>query len=968
MSVLGILPSLQAAPPVSAAVGDPPTAVATADPVTMFCPQEVRFDGGGSFHGDPGRRITAYAWDLHYDGSFAEEASEPTAAAAYGEVGSFTAALRVTDDGVPASTDLATVAVDVVNRAPVAAAGGPYTVVIGQPLTLSAAGSSDPDAPCGDAVATFAWDLDGDGQYHDAAGALAKLGWEQVRTRVCGGTCTAGMRRSVGLRVTDRFGLSSTAAATVAIAAGSAKVTLTWPNGGEFLGTGRAHTIRWIADTGVTGVRLSLSSDGKTWRVIVPEAPASRGTASWTPSPSTYKVTGRQWRIKVEGLRAGVVTATDVADAPFAVGPLDVTAAEKGVEIEGGSVLRVTWAKALTAATVSYTRFSYSLDNGVTWQSVRIGGNPGYYSWKVPVPHDRAEGCRVRVELYGSADQLLGRDAGQGTFTILGGVDLASPEGGDTVYGGTSRTVRWLTRSSAPVSSVRLGLSVDGGATWTDLATIPGNPGGWNWNVPPLSAAVSACRIEVTLLDAGGRALAADRGESFFAILPKGDAYATGPPAVPAVPAASAGPGYEVTWGASATPGATYELQEATDPGFASGLRTAYAGGLLVAQITGRANGSTYYYRVRALRPGWNPSAWVAGGNGCQVSWDAAAPGPVTGFSATVVVGRVDLVWVNPADGDFAGVRVLRRTDRAPAGPADGVLVYEGRGTAAIDVGLGPGSYHYAVFAHDAAMNFSTGATATAHLAAVTACEGCHNGDGDGDGIWTGVGYDPDGAGPLPAAPNVMGDGVDASGVGGTPKPYDDGDWGYNVNGHGANGSAPATPDDSSGSPALTGNAACTDCHNVDNPPGTHRDGVLNSVKSKLNANVNTAHLNVAYLGAASPDWAVQVTFDNRCSLQCHPSSMRHRHTRDADPAVGAVRFGDKGSGPGDGELIALPIDSALSTNAATTAPDFAPCIACHDPHGTSIVEADRQTNLMLRDNFIEPGNLCSLYCHRTYP
>ncbi|HEY5999092.1 MAG TPA: PKD domain-containing protein [bacterium] len=912
----GILCALLPAGPALAAAGDPPTAVATADPVTMYCPQEVRFDGTGSFHGDPGRRIAAYAWDFHYDGSFTEEASGPTAAATYGELGSFTAALRVTDDGDPAASGLATVAVEVVNRAPVAAAGDPYTVAIGKPLSLSAAGSSDPDAPCGDAIAEYAWDLDDDGKYGDVSGALVKLGWEQVRTRICGGACTAGTQHTVGLRVKDRSGLSTTAAATVAIAAGTAKVTLTWPNGGEFLGTGRAQTIRWVAGTGVASVRVSLRPDGGSWRVVVPGTPASRGMASWTPSPSTYKVTARNWRIKVEGLRNdGAVVAMDVSDAPFAIGPLDLTAAEKGVEVVGGSTLHVTWTRALTAAPVAYTRFSYSLDDGASWQAKRIGGNPGSYDWRVPAAHDRTDGCRARVELYGGADQLLGRDSGQGTFSILGGVDLTSPEGGDTVYGGTTRTVRWVTRAGITASSVRLRLSLDSGATWTDLATVPGNPGTWIWGVPALAVAAPSCRLEVALLDAVGGTLAADPGEGLFSILVKGDAYATAPPAAPTVPAASSGPDYQVTWGASSTPEATYELQEATNPGFTAGLRAVYAGGLLAAQIAGRANGSTYYYRVRALRAGWNPSPWVAGGNGCQASWDATAPGPVTGFAAAGVSGRVNLSWVNPGDADFAGVRVLRRTDRAPAGPDDGALVYQGQGTAAADVGLGPGTYHYAAFAHDAALNFSPGATATADVAAASACEGCHNGDGDGDGVWTGVGYDPDGAGPLPAAPNVMGDGVSPGGVGTNPKPYDDGTYGYNVNGHGTNGTAPHAPADSIGFAIISPDATCTACHDISLPAGTHLDGVLNSVETKQHINGNTAHLNASWIGISAPDWSVQLTLDNRCAYQCHTPANRHRHNKDALPAPGVTRFGAHGSVM-DGQGIPYPIDVHLSTNA----------------------------------------------------
>lgn len=61
------------------------------------------------------------------------------------------------------------------NSAPIAMAGGPYIGYEGQPVALSAAGSYDAE----DSVLSYAWDLDGDGQFIDAYGRDISTTFEQ---------------------------------------------------------------------------------------------------------------------------------------------------------------------------------------------------------------------------------------------------------------------------------------------------------------------------------------------------------------------------------------------------------------------------------------------------------------------------------------------------------------------------------------------------------------------------------------------------------------------------------------------------------------------------------------------------------------------------------------------------------------------------------------------------------------------
>jgi len=95
-------------------------------------------------------------------------------------------------------------AFEVQNPVPTANAGGPYNVAEGSSVTLDGSGSSDPEQAAN--TLTYEWDFDGDTQYDDATGinpsfSAALLDGPTVRT--------------VGLRVTNTSGESSTATASV---------------------------------------------------------------------------------------------------------------------------------------------------------------------------------------------------------------------------------------------------------------------------------------------------------------------------------------------------------------------------------------------------------------------------------------------------------------------------------------------------------------------------------------------------------------------------------------------------------------------------------------------------------------------------------------------------------------------------------------------------------------------------------
>ncbi|HEU0236604.1 MAG TPA: PKD domain-containing protein, partial [Candidatus Limnocylindrales bacterium] len=119
----------------------------------------------------------------------------------------------------------------VTSTAPVAEAGGPYTVTEGESVLVDASGSSDPD---GDSL-TYAWDLDDDGAFDDATGATATFA-----------ALEGPAAHTVHVRVTDSTNLAATDSATVSV--------LNAPPSGTFDATstifeGDSATLAWTAAT-----------------------------------------------------------------------------------------------------------------------------------------------------------------------------------------------------------------------------------------------------------------------------------------------------------------------------------------------------------------------------------------------------------------------------------------------------------------------------------------------------------------------------------------------------------------------------------------------------------------------------------------------------------------------------------------------------------------------------------------------
>ena len=188
---------VQNAAPV-AAIAQDPAAATTGEPITL---SSASTDADGD--------VLACAWDLDGDGTFERPGCSVTRTIA--KAGTFNVGLRVSD-GV--ATDTVTRAVTVANRPPVARITvDPETPLTGEEISLDGRGSGDPDG----SIVAGGWDLDGDGEFDDAAGPIASA------------TFDAAGPHTVALRVVDDNGATAVATAVITVGQGAVAVAAARP-------------------------------------------------------------------------------------------------------------------------------------------------------------------------------------------------------------------------------------------------------------------------------------------------------------------------------------------------------------------------------------------------------------------------------------------------------------------------------------------------------------------------------------------------------------------------------------------------------------------------------------------------------------------------------------------------------------------------------------------------------------------
>jgi PKD repeat protein len=191
-----------------------PIASFTVSPNPSACGQPVAFNANGSSPSRPTRPIVSYRWT--FGDNQTSTTATPSASHPYSAFGSYTATLVVVDNaGFNSTPATRTINVSDGNQAPVSNPGGPYTVALGNSITLNGSSSFDPNVNCGDSIVSYAWTIDGTIHLSGPSPTLSTA----INPLTIGS-------HPISLIVTDTFGLTSTATTTVNVTQNRPVLTL----------------------------------------------------------------------------------------------------------------------------------------------------------------------------------------------------------------------------------------------------------------------------------------------------------------------------------------------------------------------------------------------------------------------------------------------------------------------------------------------------------------------------------------------------------------------------------------------------------------------------------------------------------------------------------------------------------------------------------------------------------------------
>lgn len=311
-------------------------------------------------------------------------------------------------------------------------------------------------------------------------------------------------------------------------------ITVTLPNGGEEWLAGSSQYIKWDTKLGIIPAgaltktskdvvskksslnrlgKTSASSDGvlsspnsiesvenvridysvnagANWNTIIASTP-NTGIFFWNSLPNENSA---QCLIRVSDATDGV--PFDYNDESFSIyaslpEEIEVLAPNGGETWAAGTSQEVKW----TSKDVSFVKIEYTIDNGVSWNSI-VESTPsdGFYTWE-QLPTGAATNCRIKIS---EATTGTPSDMSDNLFSISPepSINLISPNGGETLQSGSSINLTW---NSINIANIKIEYTLNGGAEWVLIADNVESTGTYTWeNIPD----VNSSQVKIKISDA----------------------------------------------------------------------------------------------------------------------------------------------------------------------------------------------------------------------------------------------------------------------------------------------------------------------------------------------------------------------------------------------------------------------------------------------------------------------------------
>ena len=278
-------------------------------------------------------------------------------------------------------------------------------------------------------------------------------------------------------------------------------VSLIAPNAGANLFTASPYLIQWTAsdNVGVASIDVSFSSNGGGSYSPVTGCTGLPGTAqscSWsTPGPVTT-----QGRVRVTARDGANLSASATSSGNFSVvsgsPSITLTAPTTAVSWRIANTQAITFNHNLGVGQTVV--IDVSRDSGLTWATINpafvtTSATSGSFNWVVSGPPTTA--ARVRVTW---ASNAAVTSAGGVNFTILDRISITAPNTAVSWTIGSTRSITW-NHNLGTSQAVNIDLSLDGGATWSPVATnVPNSAattGTFSWVVPATGTTQGRIRI-----------------------------------------------------------------------------------------------------------------------------------------------------------------------------------------------------------------------------------------------------------------------------------------------------------------------------------------------------------------------------------------------------------------------------------------------------------------------------------------